>query len=309
MNVNSRSLNLSLLMLCLFMGIAASSNSTSETVSKISAINASGSKVNELQNVTVTLPRPTGRKKPNQYIEQLITAAFATQGKAVRYEYNELPSNQFRLNKLLAEGETVDLAWLPADKSRTESFDYIPVPLYQGLHGMRLMFIKDGTQQRFDNVRSLSELSQLIALQERSWSDYSILKDNGLKVNGELDYDAMLKALSQGIGDYFPRSALTIFAEFRRAKKQSIVVEQGLLLEYPMYVVLFLSTKQPLLMHDLRDGFDIIVSDGTFKVIFDKFYQSRLANLHLADRHRIALVNKEIPVKVVRLLKQHIILD
>lgn len=263
----------------------------------------------ELLSATLTLPNPTGRSRPNTYIQRLIGEALKTQGIDVSFEYYELPSNQIRLNKLLQEGKTIDLAWLPADSYRTQKLQYVPIPLYQGKHGRRLFLIEEEAQPRFEKISTLSELANLLALQQRSWSDYKVLIENGLRVNGELNYRSMLRALSEGKGDYFPRSALTIFAEQKRANDMGIVIEKRLMLEYPTFTLLFLSQKQPLLMLDLLSGFQTLLITGGFEEIFQDFYSQRFESLGLEKRHRILLKNTELSEEVIELLQRHIVVQ
>ena len=65
--------------------------------------------------------------------------------------------------------------------------------------------IKQSRLGEFADIKTLERLKPFIALQKQSWSDYYVLKSNGLTVNGDLSYESMLKALDEGLGDYFPK--------------------------------------------------------------------------------------------------------
>lgn len=239
----------------------------------------------------VVFPTRDGSNRKNTYVERLVEAALAAQEMTVNFEYFVFPTNQTRLNQLLVEGETLDAAWLPANDERMSSLNAISIPLYQGLHGKRLLLINKNKARQFAEVTSVQDLTKFVGLQRHDWSEYEILVKNGLQINGDLEPQGMLRALNQGVGDYFPRSALTIIRELQRSNDDALQIDENLLITYPVYYLLFLSPKQPELAEALKKGFFTIYSNGEFQNIFNQFFETRLAPLNLTKRTVLTLEN------------------
>lgn len=262
-----------------------------------------------LNNVetSIVLPNYDGREGPNRYVERLITSALATLGQSAVIAYHPLPSNVKRIEKLLSDEGAIDVAWLPATRQRIERLSYVPVPIYQGLHGTRLLLVNQTKLSEFAKVDTIEGLKALIGVQHRTWSDTEVLKSNGLPINGELEYDNMLRAIESGLADYFPRSAMTIQSEQRRLASRGIVIEPRLSLVYPNYFLLFVSTRSPALLADLSRGVDNMASNGELQVLFKNFFDARFEGLNLHNRTRIVLSNPELPDSLVEELKNGIV--
>ena len=243
----------------------------------------------------ITMKIPVSSARKNQYVELLLTSAISISGAKPIIEYFEFPSNQSRINKLLQTNSGLDLAWLPVDKERLSSISYVPLPIYKGLHGNRLLLIHRDRQKDFSAIDSLQGLAELVALQNKHWSDFNILIENGLTVNGELDVEEMYKAIADRLGDYFPRSALTIAAEQQRKQYLPIAIEQELAVVYPMYLFFFVNNNNPELLTRLTNGFRIMIETGEMTRIFNQFYGIKTTNLNLSERRTFVLQNKRLP--------------
>lgn len=256
-------------------------------------------------NVKITIPRSSRENVKNNYIETLLIAAVKASGNQGEIEYFDFPTNQSRLDKLLTEKSKLDLAWLPANKSRLNHIFFIPVPLYKGLHGNRLLLIRESEQQTFNELSGISELAKLTGLQNKHWYDYSVLKNNGLKINGEFEYRETIKALVEGFGDYYPRSAMTVAAEYRTYSAQPIAIEENLMLYYPSYFFIFVNNHNEALQSILMTGFKTIIKTGEMNRVFQQFYGKKINGLRLKERTTIELQNKALP----ELLKKSLWLD
>ncbi|MBE1298867.1 MAG: hypothetical protein GJ680_03010 [Alteromonadaceae bacterium] len=245
------------------------------------------------EQVAITIARPRDPSRPNVFIETLLTAAVAEEGLQLVINYADFPFNQIKAEQLLLDGKMVDVAWMPATTQRLKSLRYVPVPLYQGLHGNRLLLIAKGTQDKFNHVSTTNHLTKLIGITPKPWSDYDILTKNGLVIHGDLNYPASLKAVSDGLGDYFPRSALTIQGDIAAYPNLSFEIEQNLVLKYPIYTMFFLSNKKSEVLETLLTGFEKLLKNGEYERLFLQFYQNRIINLNLTKRRYLYLDNPE----------------
>ncbi|WP_100644577.1 substrate-binding periplasmic protein [Alteromonas facilis] len=259
------------------------------------------------EKYTIVLPNYANRPDANHYVQDLVSRALATQGVGAEFDYYPLPTNTKRTLVLLGKDPEIDMTWLPATREYLDTINYIAIPLYQGLHGIRLLLINASNQDRFKNVDTLEALSELVGVQHKSWSDTRILMQNGLTVSGELDYDNMVRAIGSGFADYFPRSAMTIEFEQRKVADRNIIIEPQLALIYPSYYLLYVSDRQPKLFETLNAGFDEIIVSGAFAKIFEEYFSHRYENLDLDKRRKFQLRNSDIPSDVNQVLEKRIL--
>jgi hypothetical protein len=249
--------------------------------------------------IKITLPLPENDKTPkNYYIEELLTSIFARENLKVELQYTKTRMNQLRMTKSLINGEFIDLTWLPFTRERSKKLLAIKIPLYKGIHGTRLLIINKKDLEKFEGISTLKQLSQLVGVQHHSWSDYDLLVNNNLRMKGDLRYSGMLKAVSSGLIDYFPRSALTIRDELKNNKDLQLIIEPTLVLKYPSYINFFVSKKTPELAKIIRSGMNKMVADGSFERMFNKYNGRNLLELNLSNRKIIMLKNDTINLQV-----------
>ncbi|WP_100656694.1 transporter substrate-binding domain-containing protein [Alteromonas flava] len=259
-----------------------------------------------VSHYNLVMPHSPNRNSRNRYVEELVEQALKTQGQTVSFEYYPFPTNVKRTMLLMGENAQIDLTWMPATHEYVNSFSYITLPLYQGLHGIRLLLIHNDNQQRFAAVNSLDDLAQLMGLQHESWSDTAVLLSNGLSVNRELDYDNMIRAIGLKVADYFPRSAMTIQYEQQKVKEQGIIIEPYLALVYPSYYLLFVSEKSPELKASLQRGVDHLIQEQKFMLIFERYFKDRYQGLDLSQRKKLILKNNDIPPELITTLNSRL---
>jgi len=249
--------------------------------------------------VKITLPLPANNKTPrNYYIEELLTSIFARENFKLELQYTKARMNQLRMTKSLINDEFIDLTWLPFTTERAQKLLAVEIPLYKGLHGTRLLVINKDNLEKFEGISTLNQLGHLVGVQHHSWSDYDVLVANELRIKGDLSYSGMFKAVSSGLVDYFPRSALAIRDELKKNKDSQLIIEPTLVLKYPTYINFFVSKKAPELAKLIRSGMTKMIADGSFEIIFNKYYGSNLDLLNLAKRQKIELKNNSIRLQV-----------
>ncbi|MEQ5873407.1 transporter substrate-binding domain-containing protein [Pseudoalteromonas sp. NFXS39] len=229
----------------------------------------------------------------NQYIHDILNKSFAAMDANVVLLYNVKPMNNKRIVEQLSQNKTITLAWLSLPLQQTDSLVKTTIPLYKGLHGQRLLIIRDEDQEKFSSIKTLAELAPLVGLQKQSWSDYTVLKNNDLTVNGELDYPGMIKALKTGLGDYFPRSVLAIDSELNRLKQFNFVIAPNIMLQYPSEYYFYLSRENQHIRDMLEQGMQKLQQSGELDKLYLQYFGDVEKHFSLKQRHRITLNNKE----------------
>lgn len=240
--------------------------------------------------IDVVLPKSSNPNiSVNHYMIQLIEEALALEDYTANVSYSAEPMNQKRAIYSLQHQQIVNLYWLASNEELELTLRSIKIPLYKGLHGSRILLIHKSLANEFGKITTLEQLKPYIGLQKASWSDYTILINNGLTVDGSHTYEAMHKALNNRLGDYFPRSALTVLSEYQNNKTDNIMIEQNLLLQYPNNYYFFTNKQNELLAGALESGIQKLLTNGRFEEIFHQYFGKRLNGLNIQQRTVVAL--------------------
>jgi len=235
--------------------------------------------------INLHLATPHSFSSPkNSYMHALLTASLAAENKRVVFTYSAIPMNKKRAIEELSKPNSINLAWLSVDPTSQPSLVQTSMPLYKGLHGKRLLMIHKSQLHRFANINSLAELKPLIALQKQSWSDYHVLKRNGFNVNGDLDYEVMIKALNAGLADYFPRSISAIKAETSKQPYKDLVIEPTIMLQYSNHYHFYSDKSNQQLINILESGLQKIRESGEFERLYQQYIGGPEQGLNLPLR-------------------------
>ncbi|MBU77056.1 MAG: hypothetical protein CMK63_08695 [Pseudoalteromonadaceae bacterium] len=246
------------------------------------------------EQIVIQLAKPSYTDAvKNQYIHDILIKSFAAMGVDAVLMYNAKPMNDKRIIEQLSHNKTITLAWLSFPYKQPTSLVNTTIPLYKGLHGKRLLIIRGDDQAKFSAIKSLDQLKPLIALQQQSWSDYTVLRDNDLTVNGELDYPGMIKALETGFADYFPRSVLAIGTELNRLKQFNFIIAPDIMLQYPSDYYFYLSKENQHIRDLLEQGMQKLKQSGELERLYLQYFGDVEKQYSLNQRHTITLKNKE----------------
>lgn len=83
--------------------------------------------------------------------------------------------SQARIIHELTRGELINLYWMGTSPELERRLLPVRYPLYRGLLGYRLLFIRDDRQTDFDSVRSAEDLGKFTGGQGIGWSDVAVL--------------------------------------------------------------------------------------------------------------------------------------
>lgn len=242
--------------------------------------------------VTLVIAKPSAPfTQKNEYITTLLEKSFAEVGTKLKFTYTVKPMNNKRIFESLSQNEEVTLAWLNLSESQATQLSSTTYPIYRGLHAKRLLMIKKTRLADFSKIKTLEQLKPLIALQEQSWSDYRVLKNNKLTVNGDLDYNGMLKALDEGLGDYFPRSVTAIEAEINKYSQYDFVIEPNIMLQYPSHYFFYANKKNKHLIDTLQQGLNKLAQKGELNALYEQFYGAVEQGKNLEQRIVFKLKN------------------
>lgn len=222
-------------------------------------------------------------KRGNYYVKLIELAMGKTGVPYTMKQYTYVTSGS-RVEQKLQDEQDINLTWALTSHEWEDSLAPIRIPLDKGILGWRLFLINKRNESAFAGVRTVSDLSQYAAGQQRDWSDVLILRANGLKVVDTAVYESMFKMLSADRFQYFPRGIGEIWAEQERCADLGIEVEPRLALHYSVQTYFFVSKKNPRL-HDLIElGLRRAQKDGSFDKLFEQYNGEAIRRAHLDQR-------------------------
>lgn len=217
-----------------------------------------------------------------------------------KYDWQEPVQNtsEERVVQMLVDNE-LDVVWYASTEALEDRLLPIRIPMYRGLLGYRVLMIRKGTQDQFDNIKSLEDLGKISLGQGRFWADTQVLEANKLSVTKVLQYEGLFHMLDGGRFDAFPRGVHEPWSEMLRYPKLALDVEKNLLLSYTNPFYFFVSKNNPQLAKDIERGLRMAIEDGSFNEYFmnDPTVKDVINKANLKNRTLIRLENPGLPKK------------
>ena len=171
----------------------------------------------------------------------------------------------------------------------------VRIPVDKNLGGYCVFLIRKADMQRFANVKSLDDLRRFTFGLGLGWVDVDILKASGLKVVTGSSYDGLFEMLVHKRFDIFLRAATEVLDEYdqRKTKLNDLAIEDHILFYYPlpMYFWFPKNAEGRRLAARAEEGMRMMIADGTYDAIFDKYQRHKIERLHLKDRRIIRISN------------------
>lgn len=185
----------------------------------------------------------------------------------------------------------------------------IRIPVDKNLGGYCVFLIRKEDQARFANVQSLDDLRKFRYGLGLGWIDVGILRDSGFNVVTGSSYDGLFEMLVQKRFDVFLRAAVEVLDEYdqRRQRLPDLSIEDHILFYYPlpMYFWFPKTPEGQRLAARAEEGMRMMIADGTYDRIFDKYQRHKIMQLRLKERKQFSITNPnvgpETPFKEKRL--------
>jgi ABC-type amino acid transport substrate-binding protein len=175
----------------------------------------------------------------------------------------------------------------------------VRIPVLKGLLGYRLLLIKQENQYIFDKVEDVDGLKKLSAGLRQQWSTTEAMKGLGFRIVEGSSYEGLFWMLSRKRFDYFPRGVNEIFTELETHKAEfpDLAIEKGLALYLPSPSYFFVSPTTPRLAERIEKGLLLMIKDGTFDSIFNRFQGENIEKAGLEKRRVLWVDNPLLPAE------------
>jgi len=171
----------------------------------------------------------------------------------------------------------------------------IHIPVDKNLGGYCVFLIRKGEQPRFDNVASLDDLRKFSYGLGLGWIDVGILRANRFNVVTGSDYDGLFDMLVNKRFDIFLRAAVEVLDEYdqRKARLPELDIEKNIVFYYPlpMYFWFPKTDEGRRLAARAEEGMRMMIADGTYDRIFDKYQRWKIERLRLKERRIFRIDN------------------
>lgn len=257
----------------------------------LTAITARGEEIPspEPKKFVIKYPKMLNKSKPdfNAYFLELLDMAMTKSG--VPYVIDSVPLPLISESRSVRhlQSHTYTIHWLNSTAVREKNLIAIKIPLFKGLIGWRLMFIREEDQKQFSKISNLENLRQYTAGLGHDWSDVDIFRFNKMKTVTASNWDGLFKMLPADRIDYFPRSVIEI--EREHALFPQLYIEKNLVLRYPAAYYFFLSSENGELAKIIETSLLKAIEDGDFDKVFNKHYGDALKKANLRNRRVLQL--------------------
>ncbi|HTF95361.1 MAG TPA: hypothetical protein VL995_04445 [Cellvibrio sp.] len=240
----------------------------------------------------------TALEQPADYFTTLLLMALnasKAENEVIDIIFSERDYSQARWIHLLQNDTRNFVIWTMTDKEREQQLRPIRVPLFKGLFGYRVFLIRKGEQARFNHVKSLSDLKELLAGQGTHWPDTPIMYHNGLRVTTAETTESLFRMMNAKRFDYFPRGISEAWFELAQRGEENLVVEENILLYYPAALYYFVNKNNEALAKRIETGLEILIDSGKFNEFFYNHPRVSSGLEKLTSRRIIRLDNPSLP--------------
>ncbi|WP_196229718.1 hypothetical protein [Teredinibacter turnerae] len=219
-------------------------------------------------------------KDISDYIHDLLKLLLSKSGNPYVVEPVYVPPVPMSRTVMYLNSGKFNVAWAHYDSHLDELLLPIPVPIFRGLGGWRLFFVR-ADDTRMAEVKDLAALKRFQLGQGHDWPDTTILRSAGFEVRTGVARDNLFQLLKHQRIDAFPRSVMEIWSEAKLPQASGLRVDEHVVLHYPTAFYLVLKRSDRELSEILQTSFDKAIADGSFQQLFrawkgDIFELSRL---------------------------------
>ena len=200
----------------------------------------------EVHSETIKLHIPVINDSPKQhlYFHELLNTSIKDIGHTPKLISSELP--QLRAKEYLKSGD-ISIFWMVESTERNLQFEPIQKGITNGLIGKRILFIKKGDQQQYNQVKNLDDFRKLntVGGMGEDWFDAKVWAKNKLRYK---EHSGMWTSIFKMIPEdrdynYFARGINEILVEAKQYPK--LAIEENLVLIYDRDFRFYLSKEGP----------------------------------------------------------------
>lgn len=233
--------------------------------------------------------------KRTHYVVSLLELAARKSGRKINLQKVPISTVTANRNIRKLEAGSYDISWIHTDGERETALLPVRIPLFKGLIGWRIMFIRKENADIFSEVENLTQLKQLTAGLGHDWPDAQIFKYNDLKFTTSSSRDSLVHMLIGKRIDYFPRGVVEIWDEYKQINHPDIAVDTHIALVYPSAYYFFFRKGDIHLASLIETGLNNAIADGSFDQLFYQHYGDDIESSQIENRKIFYIQNRALP--------------
>lgn len=174
----------------------------------------------------------------------------------------------------------------------------VRIPVDKNLGGYCVFLIRKEDKARFADIQSLDDLRKFRYGLGLGWIDVDILRASNFNVVTGSSYEGLFEMLVQKRFDIFLRAAVEVLDEYdhRKARLPDLYIEDSIIFYYtlPMYFWFPKTAEGRRLAARAEEGMRMMIADGTYDRIFDKYQRWKIERLHLKQRKIFRIPNPNV---------------
>ena len=206
--------------------------------------------------------------------------------------YTMLPSLRMTEKRQTAElmkgSDLISVMYLGTTQEFEKKLIPIRIPVDKNLGGYNVFLLRKDNAGKFAHVQSLKELQKFSYGLGSGWVDVGILESNGFTVVTGSSYEGLFRMLVERRFDIFLRGATEVLDEVEQRKRDmpDLQVEDSIILYYPLPMYFWFSKNEQgrRLAQRAETGLRMMIEDGSFDRIFEKYQRRKIEQLHLRTR-------------------------
>ena len=171
----------------------------------------------------------------------------------------------------------------------------VHIPIDKGLVSYRVLLIRRQRRDDFSSISTLDDLRRFSFGLGVGWIDTAIMRHNGFTIVTGSNYEGLFEMLENQRFDVFLRSAMEVLDEVQRRQTAmpDLYIEDTICLYYPLPLYFWFAKNETgrQLAARLEDGLWMMIGNGTFDRIFDRYQRHNIEVLQLAKRKLLKLEN------------------
>lgn len=211
----------------------------------------------------------------------------------------------FRVRSEVADGRRINVhvgPWRQLDKSNPLDRNIaIEIPIMSSLLGYRRLIIRRTDVPRFNAITTADQLKKLVAGQGRNWVEVPMYKRNGYRVDDSGNLKSLVPMLANKRIDYLPMSITEVdsaLAQYPEYAKE-LTVAPGILIQYPLPTIFYVSPKHPELATRLRRGLTMAVKDGSLDALMLRSFSEEIQSSSAETTRLFTMSNPDIPKRLI----------
>ncbi len=226
-----------------------------------------------------------------EFAREMTELALSKGAEPWTFVFNGLPMERARMEHELARGETVNVLMLPGRPTYDEKYLKVPVALDKGLLGLRVGLVMKDQKDIFEQIYTLEQLRALTVCSNKTWSVTKIFRDNNLPIIESTEFRHNFRQLMAKRCHYFSRGLSEIEHELEEYSEEfpGMTIDPYVVVNSDLAFYLYVSSRHPELHEALSDGLEKAKKDGSFDLLFDKYFGSTVQSLNLHGRTQIDL--------------------